>query len=824
MQLVAYGAQDIYLTGNPQITFFKVVYRRHTNFAIESIENTYSGNFEFGQEINATIGRNGDLLGNITLEMDLGLNYNDFYLNSPDQVGDIKISTKTEDFEGWLLCDGRIVSKYLYYRLFERIGYAFGGSGEFFRLPDLRNKVIGFTNTTYDASANRTIGNVYDIVSVDETSDIITVPTNTDKWITGMEITFSSTGSLPQDGGGDLNGSYFVIRISDTEIKIAENLTNALGYVSNSGEYPAIDITTPGTGTITIIHTLTSRAMGNGSGEEKHGLTIPELAEHNHGTNYIEGLETIDYPDASGQIARDNQTSLYIHSHRENREDSSGGLTMLDGSHNHTGTTDINGFHNHTFTAYDAGSATSDAGRATSDLGARTITTSGAGSHSHTFTTNHVPDHTHEIFTDYHRHTINPAGEFLYHNNMQPTLFTGSAFIYAGIENDIEKCACYLKDHLIRWGFQLIDYIDVEIGGQLIDRHYGEWLDIWTQLTYTREKYDELLTMVNTSLFSSHTSTGYDKIAKVYVPLQFWFNRNPGLYLPLIALQYHEVKLKVVFNSKETVNTATQITTNVVSINDFNFNNGSYTKSNYIESLLTLNIFCDFVFLDTDERRRFAQVSHEYLIEQVQNGNEYTNSGKQNIQLPLYFNHPCKFILWRGRKTNFTVQDNGTEGSTPYNNKFFLSQLYDYTTLGGNSSESSLLYYLNPDIVKTAKLQLNGHDRIKERDGTYFRVVQPNMYISPPNSNLAFYHNSLKQYGGGFYMYTFGLRVDEHQPSGTCNFSRLDNANLLLTLNPYASSVEENKINIYDYNFRVFAVNYNILRIVAGMGGLAYSN
>ena len=201
------------------------------------------------------------------------------------------------------------------------------------------------------------------------------------------------------------------------------------------------------------------------------------------------------------------------------------------------------------------------------------------------------------------------------------------------------------------------------------------------------------------------------------------------------------------------------------------------------------------------------------MIVRITNKNQF-------IEIPLYFNHPCKTMIWRGQRTNYTFDDSGDFN---YNKKYFLGNLYDYSTIGGNTQDENAVYSLNPDVVKTVKLQLNGLDRLKERDGTYFRTVQPNQFITSSNSGLALYQNNLKRFGGGFYMYNFGLRVDEHQPSGTCNFSRVDNAVLHMNINPYSSA--NNSCNkCYDYNFRVFAVNYNVLRVMSGMGGLAYSN
>jgi len=220
--------------------------------------------------------------------------------------------------------------------------------------------------------------------------------------------------------------------------------------------------------------------------------------------------------------------------------------------------------------------------------------------------------------------------------------------------------------------------------------------------------------------------------ATQYIPLQFWFCRNPGLALPLIALQYHEVKLNVTF--------ATGL------------------------PVFDCCVFCDYIFLDTDERRRFAQVSHEYLIEQVQYSNNLKlatgATGVSNLE--LRFNHPVKELVWVGND----------DGDHEFGN---------------------------------CLLQLNGHDRFRARDGSYFRDVQ----------RYEHHTGSQNQFSGAEpHIYSFALKPEEHQPSGTCNFSRIDNAVLVLN----------NKTDPNEANCRVYAVNYNVLRIMSGMGGLAYSN
>ena len=265
-----------------------------------------------------------------------------------------------------------------------------------------------------------------------------------------------------------------------------------------------------------------------------------------------------------------------------------------------------------------------------------------------------------------------------------------------------------------------IDNVEVEVGGQVVDKQYGHWMKVWTDLTHNTDKsvlLDKCL----------HNSGGGGKQDVGYIPLQFWFCRNPGLALPLIALQYHEVKLNITFGD----------------------NPG------------TVKVWCDYVFLDTDERRRFAQVSHEYLIEQVQFSNKLS-LGANRTQHELRFNHPVKELVW-------TCSDaNGVDKT-----------------------------------VDDALLQLNGHDRFKRREGKYFTTVQRYQHHSGSGNSL----NSIP------HVYSFALKPEEHQPSGTCNFSRIDNAVLNVNHDTVTSG-----------NMCIYAVNYNVLRIMSGMGGLAYSN
>jgi hypothetical protein len=431
-----------------------------------------------------------------------------------------------------------------------------------------------------------------------------------------------------------------------------------------------------------------------------------------------------------------------------------------------------------------------------------------------------------------------------------------------------------------RWvnyiGHRLIKQVEVEIGGQRIDRQYGDWMQIWTQLSTDAGNVAALDEIVGNShdlvLMKRSTGNALDATCSatettvscipragtpaktLYVPLQFWFCRNPGVAIPLIALQYHEVRVNVDFETWQNC----QYAENAV---------GAPLQGGLAQvSLAAASLYVDYVYLDTEERRRFAQQSHEYLIEQVQyTGAESITSSSNKIQ--LNFNHPVKELQWVVQRDSFVdcsnqawiavvggpqpfnysddfssdgmimsllSQGNGSTagtptvgqnvnsvtqalgaGPTPSNPSGLTDNATD--TAGTVEFESGVNYLLAKVIlasgvrcegknpVEVAKLQLNGQDRFTEREGSYFDRVQPYQHHSRTPST-------------GINVYSFALRPEEHQPSGTCNFSRIDKATLQLTvsLNTVISSRTA--------QVRVYALNYNVLRVMSGMGGLAYSN
>jgi len=354
-------------------------------------------------------------------------------------------------------------------------------------------------------------------------------------------------------------------------------------------------------------------------------------------------------------------------------------------------------------------------------------------------------------------------------------------------------------------GLRLLKSVSIEIGGQQIDKHYADWLYIWNELSLPIGKRSAWEFMVG----ADGDVTKYG--ATLYIPFEFWFCRNIGLALPLIALQYHEVKIKIEFENVNNCICKINTTSHKSETAD-----GSYAISN-------VNLWVDYIFLDTDERRKFAQLTHEYLIEQLQfTGGESISAGAPT-RVKLNFNHPCKELVWVGKYStndnvnmwyNYTVKgdksfplaDSVIGGTAQAYDK----QIHEYSIATDNTTTflTKIIYNVEPGFNNNAVnpfskclLQLNGNDRFAERDGSYFNYVQPYQHHTNIPANC------------GINVYSFALKPEDHQPSGTLNMSRIDTAVLSVTNSSTASG------SIY-----IYAVNYNVLRILSGMGGLAYSN
>ena len=476
---------------------------------------------------------------------------------------------------------------------------------------------------------------------------------------------------------------------------------------------------------------------------------------------------------------------------------------------------------------------------------------------------------------------INRNADLMYKTYLEVTLPDTTAAT-GGLTTDV----LWTGDAQRRLGYALLKKLEVEIGGQIIDTHYGEWLYLWENLTSSYDNSCKLDAMVGGTLggaSTSLTSCG-GRPGVLYIPLQFWFCRNPGLALPLIALQYHEVRLNITLAAS----------TDLVS-------KGAYSSVSAagaaLPQLKDMALYIDYIYLDVDERRRFAQQSHEYLIDQLQYGLQQTIT-TASARIDLTLNHPVKELVWVFQDAEKTDCGSATTLAAGYTQPF----VYD-------------------DIVNRCRIQINGQDRFDERYGDYFWKVQPYQHhsgggfwptrqetnavsVTIPALSASFTmitaaSGTSKQYSGltgvllpgmvvlgagatgygviitsnaptsataGTFtctsftstataytasfalegstqpavagavttgtatttyqvanpinVYSFALQPEEHQPSGTCNFSRIDTTTLVF--DSFKTGTYPTKSR--PFNFRMYAVNYNIFRVMSGMGGLAYSN
>jgi len=325
---------------------------------------------------------------------------------------------------------------------------------------------------------------------------------------------------------------------------------------------------------------------------------------------------------------------------------------------------------------------------------------------------------------------------------------------------------------------------ELSIGGQRIDKHYQRWWRLYSELYLDEAK------RTNWGKMTSATVTA---AGVVYLPLIFFFNRNPGLALPLIALQYHEVRI------------------------DFDL------ASNFDKYLnpSTFKVWGNYIYLDTEERRRFAQKGHEYLIEQVQHTGTDTVTKNATKQVRLSYNHPVKELVWcvaegdsEGAQTAWNLGSEDANADVDMtvvpviatSNTFIAANQLGCPSYDAAGSKTAAPLAFTEEVMgnlDTFKLVLNGQDRFKEQSGKYFNQVQ------------SYQHHSGTPYAG-VYSYSFALKPEEHQPTGTCNFSRIDNAQVAIKCRNVGGATSK--------NLDMFAVNYNVLRVQSGMGGLAFSN
>jgi hypothetical protein len=326
-------------------------------------------------------------------------------------------------------------------------------------------------------------------------------------------------------------------------------------------------------------------------------------------------------------------------------------------------------------------------------------------------------------------------------------------------------------------GHALIDEISLEIGEQLIDTQTGEWMELWSNLTTTATQREGFNIMIGKG--DDYIQPQQFGPLKLYIPLRFWFCKNPGQYLPLIALQYHPIRINLKLRPLQELFSSPLLTTeyNTLSVNPI--------------KITDLRLFGDYVYLDVEERRRFVSNTHEYLIEQIQ----YTPPlsipiGATSSTVRLEFNHPIRELIWFVQRSVMTSYHD-----------FFN---YSSTSIMEDSPAGT-----RRGLMADAIIQLDGYDRFERRDAGYFRLVQP------------FYHHTVVPNNLYIYNYCFALRPEELQPSGSLNASRIDN--FVLQMNIVPDSVSGTPPPRGNAITRVYATNHNVLRIINGFGGLLFT-
>jgi len=350
-------------------------------------------------------------------------------------------------------------------------------------------------------------------------------------------------------------------------------------------------------------------------------------------------------------------------------------------------------------------------------------------------------------------------------------------------ELDDEKKNNYKFAWIKRLGHSIIDYVSVYIGGDIIDKHYGEWIDIWYELTCDKNFDEPYLKMIGDipELTTFNRETKPKTI--LYVPLIFWFNRFNGQALPLVSLQYHDVQLGLKIRKFSQLSYI-EDTGSRVNLDNL-FEDSGFQ--------ININVVADYIYLDSAERRKFAQSSHEYLIDIVQH--QIEDNDIEEYKTKLEFTNPSKEIIW-------IVQRKSLQNNYSGHNKCHWTNYGVYLDGTTNPCDNCQIFF-------------NGNKLFDKQLGQYFNYLIP-------------YYIHTRTPVDGINCYSFSLMPEEHQPSGSCNLSRITISQLALNLNSdMLFELDRNTGKITDIpeimSIRVFSISQNILRIIGGMGALAFT-
>lgn len=335
-----------------------------------------------------------------------------------------------------------------------------------------------------------------------------------------------------------------------------------------------------------------------------------------------------------------------------------------------------------------------------------------------------------------------------------------------------------------RIGHSLIEYVSVYIGGDIIDKQYGEWIDIWYELTANKELENSYMKMIGNTPELTNFDRSYKPRTELFIPLKFWFNRHNGQALPLVSIQYHDVQINLKIRKFSELfyveNTGSNINLDVL-----------YENSGF---QLNSSMLVDFVYLDTIERRKFAQSGHEYLIDIIQT--QFDDIDIEEFKTRLEFTNPSKEIIWVIQRKSLLSNLNGSNECQWTNYGIYLD------SSGNPCSQSQII--------------INGRELMGMNGYGYFNDLIP-------------YHCHTNTPADGINCYSFSLMPEEHQPSGSCNMSRITLSQLVTNINPLMlfelDKNNPNKVTTIPENLivKIFSISQNILRILGGMGSLAFS-
>jgi len=700
INIATFGSQDLFLTGTPEITYFKLVYRRHTNFSMESIKLNFDDTVNFDKLATLTFPKSADLIHKTYLEVTLP----QIYFERP--VTDARLLKQYE----LLSCLNKYIYQYDTLKCFTKLNvdafkaaeeqYFYDNITDLEKVTNMINAVMVEPNLMGDEKEKylQSLNNNQSSYYCPKTGDF-----------------FDESGNL-LDSCGTNTGYGFNLDYY-TNMNYNKILYNAWYILQNTTLLPNNPIIKKycinkfNYNCLSLDEMACKYVKDNGTVENKNfNLVTP----YNVYLNDVSPKPTL--------------CNVY-------KKDSFGNITN-----------EIN------------------------------------------FNSLHVPDP--DILYAYYSGTIKSLNNLIEYFQW---LITKTQNEYNDSKNDNYKFA-WVK----RLGHSIIEYVTLYIGGDIIDKHYGEWIDIWYELTSKIEFEDSYYKMIGNIPELINFDRNIKPKTTIYIPLNFWFTRFNGLALPLVTMQYHDIQLAVKLRKFS----------DVAYIDDDYVTDMKNSKTGILPNIDNLydeykyqvksNIICDFIYLDSMERRKFAQSGHEYLIDKI--SSDFYHIKDSDFRKKLELNNPTKEIIW--------VFQRNSQLTNPYGNRECKWTNYSISnSFNGNPTTQGQIF-------------LNGEKLFDPLNGNYFNYVVPfNYHTRTPVD--------------GINCYSFALMPEEHQPSGSCNMSRLTFIQLQLAINEkilyQIGDNDEFLLDEYqeripeDCHLKIFTINQNILRIIGGMGALVFT-